>query len=126
MRASVLPVLALCLLAGACTTSWEPQYGPVPQVAAAHSGRTVRVVRKSDVSIVLQHVQVVGDSIVGEVGNPPQRVAIPMDDVQVITVPRRDDSLGKTAIVTGGTVLVALLAATVATLLIFDDWFDFQ
>jgi hypothetical protein len=123
MRAFIPVILLLSVSAVACTTSWEPQYGPAPQVVAAHTGRTVRVLRKSGPTVTLENARVVADSIVGESGRPPQYTAIPVADVQVITVARADNSTAKTALVVAGATLVALAVVGVLWLNSIDDWF---
>ncbi|HEU0298454.1 MAG TPA: hypothetical protein VFR37_03350 [Longimicrobium sp.] len=120
MRVHSVAALGLCLLASACVTTWEPQYGPVPQTAAAHQGRTVRLVLVGgQTSVDLQNMRVEGDSIVGESGNPPQRLAFATTDVQVVMVSRRDESSAANAIITSvGQVAIAMiigLALIVAT-----------
>lgn len=109
---------ALCASAAACTTSWEPQYGPAPQVAAAQTGRTIRVLTRDHGTIEMRNVQVEGDSIIGDTGDPPQRVAVATADVRVITTPKTDRSTANTALVVGGVVLVAI---TALSLLWFKD-----
>lgn len=118
MRAIHVSTIALCIMAAGCTSSWEPQYGPVPQVAAAHTGRTIRVLTRDRGTLELRNVQVEGDSIVGESGTPPQRVAVATADVTVITTPKTDRSTANTALVVGGAVLVAI---TGIALLWFKD-----
>jgi len=76
-----------------------------------HAGETVRVLRKTDVSVVLHNVQLIGDSIVGDAGEPPQRTAIAVSDVQMITTRQTDTSVATTGIKTAGIVVVAVLAA---------------
>lgn len=113
-----LALAALCGAAGACTTSWQPQYGPIPQVAIAQTGRTIRVLTRDHGTIEMRNVQVEGDSIIGDTGDPPQRVAVATADVRVITTPKTDRSTANTALVVGGVVLVAI---TALSLLWFKD-----
>lgn len=123
MRAIHVSTIALCIMATGCTSSWEPQYGPAPQVAAAQTGRTVRVITRDRGAVELRNVQVIDDSIVGDAGNPPQRVAIATSNVQVITVRKSNHSTANTAIIVGGATLVALTALSVIW---FNDLFDFD
>jgi hypothetical protein len=118
MRKLSLSTLALCALAAGCTTTWEPQYGPVPQVAAANTGRTVHLVTRDGRTLELRNVQVLDDSIVGDTGSPPERVAIATANVQVVSVRKSERSTANTAIVVGGVVLVAITALSV---LFFHD-----
>jgi hypothetical protein len=107
----------LALSTGACH-SWNPQTSPAPDVIAAQPGRTMRVIRRDHSTLVLANPQVVGDSLVGTAGNPPQRVAVATADVQ------RIDTRSMNAWKTGGLVMGTLLvvsavavAAAVAALL---------
>ncbi|HKP76930.1 MAG TPA: hypothetical protein VJT67_15475 [Longimicrobiaceae bacterium] len=113
---AALPAV-LCVAAGACTTRWEPQYGPVPQVAAAQTGRTIRVLLRDRAAIELHDVQVVDDSIIGETSNPPQRVAVALADVTAITTPKTDRSTANTAI-------FVVLGVIVALVVVFFAWIN--
>lgn len=110
MRAAPVAFLGLCLAATACATTWRPQSGPTPEVVNAHAGETVRVLRKTDVSVVLSNVQMIADSVVGDAGDPPHRVAIPLSDVQMITIKHTDTSVAQTGIKMAGTIILATLA----------------
>lgn len=118
-KTTSLAVLCLCLLAAACVRAWEPQYGPVPQTAAANQGRTVRVMLRADgTPVELRNMRVEGDSIVGEVGAPPRRYAVATDDVQMILVSKTDtNSAVRTGIITTGQVVLALTLAGLIALL---------
>jgi hypothetical protein len=114
MRMKTIAALGLCLLTTACSTKWEPQYGPVPQTAAANQGSTVRVAMKGGGMMELKNMRVEGDSIVGETGNPPQRYAVATADVEVISVSHLDgNSPVNTAITTLGAVAIALIVGAV-------------
>jgi hypothetical protein len=95
-------------------------------VLAAHTGETVRVVRKSAASVILHRVEVIGDSVVGDAGDPPQRTAIALSDVQMVTVRQTDNSVANTGIKAVAVVLVALLAVTAIAITQFDDLFEFE
>ncbi|HEU4558255.1 MAG TPA: hypothetical protein VFS20_10410, partial [Longimicrobium sp.] len=71
MRSFISIVFLLSVSAAACTSSWQTRPGPVPEVLAAHTGETVRVIRRSDVSVILHRVELVGDSVIGDSGDPP-------------------------------------------------------
>lgn len=117
-----LAALGLCLLASACVTRWEPQYGPVPQTAAANQGSTARVVMNDGSEIEMRNMRVEGDSIVGEMGNPPYRIAVAMDSVRVISVAREDTaSPVNTGIKTIGAVAIGLIAAAVIGLVVLAN-----
>lgn len=122
MRRRFLPVLlaALVLSAGACH-SWNAQTRPAPDVIAAQPGRTMRVTRHDQSVLVLANPQVVGDSLVGTAGDPPQRVAVATADVQ------RIDTRSVNALKTGGLVMGTLLVVTAvavaaAVAALFGDW----
>ncbi|HEU4558253.1 MAG TPA: hypothetical protein VFS20_10400 [Longimicrobium sp.] len=120
-RALLVLPFALALSASACH-SWHAQTGPAPEVVAAQDGRrTLRVTRRDQSVMVLANAQVVGDSIVGTTGSPPQRAAVAVADVQ------RIDRRGVNAFKTGGLVFGTLLVATAvavaaAVAAAFGDW----
>lgn len=67
-------------------------------------------------------MRVQGDSIVGEMGTPPQRVALAMDDVRVISVQRQDSaSPVNTGIKVIGAVALGLIAAAVISLVVLAN-----
>jgi hypothetical protein len=123
MRVKSVLVLGLCLLATGCVTNWEPVYGPVPQTAASNEGRTVRLIMQPGMPTVeMENMRVEGDSIVGEAGNPPQRIAVATADVRVITLSRIDnDSPINTTIRTVG---IIILVAVVGSLIAFMELID--
>lgn len=105
-RALLVLPFALALSAGACH-GWYAQTGPAPDVVAAQDGRrTLRVTRRDQSVMVLTNAQVVGDSIVGTTGSPPQRATVAVADVQ------RIDRRGVNAFKTGGLVFGTLLIVT--------------
>jgi hypothetical protein len=117
-----LGALGLCLLTAACVTRWEPQYGPVPQTAAANQGSTARVVMNDGSGMEMRNMRVEGDSIVGETGAPPHRVAVAMDNVRVISVAREDTASPiNTGIKAIGAVAIALIAAAVIGLIVLAN-----
>lgn len=123
MRLKPMAVLCLCVLASACSTAWEPQYGPVPQTAAANQGNTVRAVMKGGSTVELKNMRVVGDSIIGETGTPPQRLAVATADVEVISVGRiKGQSDFATTVLTAGAVsIVGILAGVWLFWKVIDD-----
>lgn len=122
MRLKSVAVLGLCLLAAGCATSWEPQYGPAAQAASANQGGRARLMMKDGSRIDLEFMRLEGDSIIGSIGEPPQRVAVAAEDVQLVLVPHTDTSSPiKTAIITVGAVLIAAL---VVSALLLEDLFD--
>lgn len=123
MRVESILVLGLCLLAGACVRSWEPQYGPVPQVAAANEGRTVRLILQPGMGTVeMENMRVEGDSIVGESGTPPQRIAVATADVRLISNSRvdNDSPINTTVKTVGAIVIVLVLGGLLAFLELID------
>lgn len=120
-RALLVLPFALALSAGACH-SWNAQTSPAPDVVAARNGRgTLRVTRRDQSVIVLTNAQVVGDSIVGTAGSPPQRAAVAVSDVE--RVDTRSVNAWKTGGLVVGTLLVVSVVATAAAIASFlGDW----
>ena len=118
-----LAAVCLCLLASACSTAWEPQYGPVPQTAAANQGNTVRVVMKGGAAVELKDMRVVGDSIVGQIGTTPQRHSVATADVEVISVGKvKGQSDFATTVLTAGAVtIVGIIASAWLFWKVIDD-----
>jgi hypothetical protein len=119
MRFSTLPLLLAALAAG-CTT-WRPQTAPAPQVVAAQSDGSVRVLRRDQSTLVLRHPQVVGDSIVGDAGDPPRRVAVATADVQRLEV-RRVSAVRTGGLGIGVLVAVTCVAVVAATVALLSAW----
>ena len=71
---------------------------------AISSERPVRVTRIDHSEIVLEHPRIVGDSLIGDVGNPPERMALLLRDVQ--RVDERSESVNKVR--TGANVVVGV------------------
>lgn len=121
-RAKQLAAMALCLLTTGCVVKWEPQYGPVPQTAAANQGSTARLVMNDGTGMEIRNMRVEGDSIVGETGNPPQRVAVATENVRVISVRRQDAaSPVNTGLKVLGVVAIAFIAAGVFAMVWIND-----
>jgi hypothetical protein len=116
MRFRAVPFAAL--LATAACTSWRPQTAPAPQVVSGNANGTVRVIRRDQSVLVLHHPQVVGDSIVGDAGDPSRRAAVALADVERIDARKvsaaRTGGLSLGIIVVGSVLLIG--AATVALL----------
>ena len=113
MRLATSPVLALLLATAACST-WRPQTAPAPQAIQANASGTVRVTRKDQSMLVLRHPSVVGDSIVGDAGDPPRRTSVALADVE--RVDARKVSATRTGGLGLGVIVVTLAVATVAAL----------
>lgn len=112
---------ALLLSAGACH-SWRPQTTPAPQVVEQMNGRgTVRITRRDQSMLVLASPQLVGDSIVGTAGNPPQRAAIAVADVQRIDT-RRMSATRTGGLAVGTIVLVTVVAVAAAVAAVLGGW----
>lgn len=77
-------VLGMCLMAAACTPKWQPQRGPVPQIAGASEGGTVRLILKEGSPLVMTHLRVEGDSIHGLTGTPARSRSVATEDVSRI------------------------------------------
>jgi hypothetical protein len=126
MRVKPIAVLGLCLLTTACVRNWEPQYGPVPQVAAVNEGRTVRLIMKPEMPTVeMENMRVEGDSIVGETGQPPQRIAVATADVRVLSISKVDNEAPfNTTVRTVGMVLIVLIVAGLAAFIELIDMIE--
>ncbi|HET7233870.1 MAG TPA: hypothetical protein VFJ16_27915 [Longimicrobium sp.] len=79
--------LACALLLGACTT-WEEQWNPAP--GASPPIGLVRVTRTDGSAMVLEHVTVRGDSIVGTPPRMTAPVAFALAGVKKVEVQRSD------------------------------------
>jgi hypothetical protein len=121
MRFRTFPALLLVLSATGCH-SWHAQAGPTPDAIAAQTGRgLVRVTRRDHGQLVLVGARVMGDSIVGQAGTPPQRTAVAMADVERIDT--RATSAGRTAGLVLGVAVVAFAALLVAAAAsLTPDW----
>lgn len=120
MRFFAAPLLALVLGMSACT-SWRAQTAPAPEVVSAHADDAVRLRRHDGSVVVLTHPQVAGDSIVGELGDPPRRVAVATADVERVDV--RGLNAARTGGLTLGIFAVVVAVAAAATLAaVLTDW----
>ncbi|HET7228423.1 MAG TPA: hypothetical protein VFJ16_00335 [Longimicrobium sp.] len=116
-----LSLLFLVLMAGACH-SWRSQSSPAPQVVASMNGRgTVRLLRSDQSVMVLSSPQVVGDSIVGTTGNPPQRAAVAIADVRRIDT-RRVNAAKTGGLAVGTIVLVSVVVVAAAVAAVLGNW----
>ena len=123
MRRRSLAILpfAIALSAGACH-GWNAQTSPAPEVVAAQNGRgTVRVIRHDQSTMVLANPQVVGDSIVGTAGDPPQRTAVALADVQRVDT-RRVNAWKTGGLVFGTLLVVSAVAVAAAVAAVLGDW----
>jgi hypothetical protein len=120
MRSFSLLLIAAALPLSACT-SWRPQTAPAPEVIAAHGEGSVRIVRRDQSTIELRHPQVVGDSIVGEAGDPPRRVAVATADVQRVDV-RKVNAARTGGLSLGVLIVVTVVAAAAAVVAALGDW----
>ncbi len=120
MRFHAAPLLALALGMSACT-SWRAQTAPAPEVVSAHGDGAVRLVRHDGSVVVLRHPQVAGDSIAGEMGDPPRRVAVATAEVQRVDV-RRVNAARTGGLTLGLLVVVAVVATAAAFAALMSDW----
>lgn len=120
MHRSPAPLLVFALSLSACT-SWRPQTAPAPEVVAAHGEGAVRIVRHDQSVLVLRHPQVVGDSIVGEAGDPPRRVSVATADVQRVEV-RKVSAARTGGLSVGVLILVTVVAVAAATAAVLGGW----
>ena len=110
-------LLSFLLVAQGCT-SWKQRPLTAGVTPAFSTERPVRITRSDRSEIVLEHPRIEGDSLIGDVGNPPQRVAVALRDVQRIE--DRSVSLARTGglVVGAGAVLFSvLIVATVLTVI---------
>lgn len=121
MRFRAIATLVLAFSAAGCH-SWHAQTSPTPDAISTQAGRgPVRVTRRDHSQLVLVNAQVMGDSIVGQAGSPPQRTAVAMADVERIDT--RATSAGKTAGLVLGVAAVAFAALLVAAAAsLTPDW----
>jgi len=113
---------AACVLASGCQ-SWHTQNVPVPQaIEARYSAGAVRITRRDQGVFEMRNPVLVGDSIIGLVGEPPQRHAIAVADVA--RVDARKVSATRTAGLVVGTYLVVVAVAVVAVLAVALNDFD--
>jgi hypothetical protein len=112
--------LLLCCPLGACT-SWRT--APVSGLrAVALSGReTVRITRTNTSVLVLRHAQVQGDSVVGEAGSPPQRVAVATNEIQRLDV-RKVSATRTTGLSLGVLAVVSVVAVGAALAAVLGGW----
>lgn len=121
MRYRFLAASILMLSTAACH-SWRPQSTPAPQVVEQMNGRgTVRILRRDGSVMVLASPQVAGDSIVGTTGNPPQRAAVAVADVQRIDT-RRVSATRTGGLAVGTIVLVSAVAIAAAVAAVLGGW----
>lgn len=113
-RSGLLAVLILSVVQGCSSWTQQPLTAGVAPVVSTE--RPVRVTRANGSMMVLTHPYLAGDSLVGEVGDPPQRAALPLRDIQ--RVEERRGSAGRTAGVVGagaGVVVIVTVVVLVAT-----------
>lgn len=83
-RDDLLCLLASLALIGGCSTksTWKQRPLATSGALVISPEGPIRVTRRDGSVIVLQRPHVVGDSLAGEVGVPPERMAILLRDVQ--------------------------------------------
>ncbi len=90
-------------------THLEPEIAPVVDQTSP-----VRATPNNGSSVVLWHPRIVGDSLIGHVGNPPLRTALALHDLRRLERLRYSRVRTGVAVVTGfgvGLVLFAVLGA---------------
>ncbi|MEP7345692.1 MAG: hypothetical protein ABI877_10510 [Gemmatimonadaceae bacterium] len=110
----LLLVTSLALVQG-CST-WKQRPLPAGAAPALTAERTVRVTRIDGGVLVLEHPRIAGDSLLRDVGNPPQRAVLSLRDVQRIEE-RRVSLLrtGGLALGTGALLFVIFVAVAIST-----------
>jgi len=113
---------AVCMLATGACHSWRTQPGPAPEAIGRLNGTgTVRVTRRDLSVLVISNPTVVGDSTVGSIGNPPQRAAVAVADVQRIDA-RRVSAAKTGGLAVGTVVLVSALVIAAAVVAVLTSW----
>lgn len=109
-----LSLLLSCLLVVQGCTTWKQRPLTAGVAPAISTERPVRITRSDRSEMVLEHPRLEGDSLIGDVGNPPQRVAVALRDVQRID--ERSVSLARTGglVVGAGAVLYSVLVVAAA------------
>ena len=105
----------LCLTVAGCH-AWQVQPGPASSaaaLAASDSTKAIRLTLKSGAVIDLSAVHVAGDSIRGISRSTGQPVAFAAMDVQSVAL--RQVSAGRTALATGGVILLGVAILGVLT-----------
>jgi hypothetical protein len=113
--------LVVTASAAAACHSWQGR--PVaPATPPALSGNsTVRITRTDRSTLVVDRARVEGDSIVGEVGRPPERVAVALRDVRQLDE-RRVSAARTGGLVIGGSMVVVLLLIAAAVAAALGSW----
>jgi hypothetical protein len=108
MNRQLLGFLVLLCSPGACTT-WHTQPVSGPEARPLPTRSPIRITRTDGRMLVLEHAQVVGDSLFGEAGDPPRSVALAMGEIT--RMERQKVSAGRTVGLTLGVGAVTFLAA---------------
>jgi hypothetical protein len=114
-----LPALLCCSLA-ACTT-WRAAPVTGPQAVSLSGASAVRITRSDMSVVVLQHPQVQGDSVIGQAGNPPQRVAVATSQIQRLEV-RKVSATRTTGLSLGVLAAVTIVAVGAALAAVLGGW----
>lgn len=101
-------IVALALLPGCMTWKRNPMAAGSPPALSGE--RPVRVSRTDGSVVVLEQPRIMGDSLVGDLGSPPQRYAVAWRDIQ--QVDERGVSVARTsgAVLGVGAVLLGVTA----------------
>ncbi|HVE78157.1 MAG TPA: hypothetical protein VNA89_04830 [Gemmatimonadaceae bacterium] len=117
LRFHLVPMLACLVCLHGCT-SWHRRDVSAGAAPAISSDHPVRITRMDGSTMVLEHPRVVGDSVVGDVGDPPRRAAVALSDVQRMDV--RRVSLLRTGGLALGVGAAALGVAFIALIVAFQ------
>jgi hypothetical protein len=120
MRRQTLLTLSIPLLLAGCGT-WRAQNGPPSEVVPANTASRLRIVRHDRSTLELREARVVGDSIVGQAGDPPVRVAVALADVERIDA-RRTSAARTGGLTLGVFAVVVLVTAAAATAALLGGW----
>ena len=100
--------------------SWYPMRMETGIAPVVDANQPVRATRINQTWVVLWHPHVVGDSLIGDVGNPPLRTAVALRDLQHLEVlARRAPRAGEVAAGIGVGAAVVLLVGLTALMSMF-------
>ena len=107
-------IIAAAVLALQACSSWRPVTLEAGAAPVLEANRPVRATRQDGSTVVLYEPRVVGDSLIGNAGNPPLRTAVAWRDIRDIDMLRV--SVGRTAAAAGATVGAGVVVAGLAFL----------
>ena len=100
MRTAGLRMLLIASVLLQGCTSWRTVPSSTGVAPVLSTERPVRVSLSDGTVIVLESPRIAGDSLIGNLGNPPERLAVAMADVEGLA--ERNVSVGRSAAAVGG------------------------